>query len=35
MEKATPPIVGCLLVDSGRTTMKLHCRQCGSGSAAM
>jgi hypothetical protein len=35
MEKATPAIVGYLLVGSGRATMKLHCIQYGSGSAAM
>jgi hypothetical protein len=33
--KATPPIVGCLLIGSGRATMKLHCIQCGSGSVAI
>jgi hypothetical protein len=27
MEKATPTIVGCLFVGSGRATMKLHCIQ--------
>jgi hypothetical protein len=35
MEKAMPTYVGCLLVGSSRATMKLHCIQCGSGSAAM
>jgi hypothetical protein len=35
MENATPTIVGYLIVGSGRATMKLHCIQCGSDSAAM
>jgi predicted transporter len=33
MEKATPTIVGCLLVGSGSEIMK--CIQCGSDSATM
>jgi hypothetical protein len=32
--KATSTIVCCLLVGSGRATMKLHCIQSSSGSAA-
>jgi hypothetical protein len=35
MEKATPTIVGFLLVGSGRAIMKLHYIQCVIGSATM